>query len=137
MKTLFLSSLALLAIALPGVADEKKAEDHGNTIAISSKNWETEVVHSDKPVLLDFWAPWCGPCMKLGPEVAELSKELTTVKFGKVNLDENEDIARKFDVSVIPYLIVLQHGEKLADTKGFLPPDELKKFVTDALKKAK
>ena len=135
MKTRILTSLvALLALTVTGFTAEA---DHGNTVQVTSKNWEAEVVKSDKPVLVDFWAPWCGPCMKLGPHVAALSKEDKDVKFAKVNIDENEDLAKKFDVTAIPYLIVLKGGKKIADYAGYMEPAELKKFVDAAAAKAK
>ena len=135
MKKQFLLSFALIAaVALSFV---KAAEDHGNTVAVTSKTWESEVVKSDKPVVVDFWATWCGPCMKLGPHVAALSKELKDVKFAKVDVDANQELADKFSVTAIPYLVVLKNGQKIADTKGYMEPAELKKFVDDAVKKAK
>ena len=136
MKIKILASFAaLLALTLTGFSEDKA--DHGNTVQVDSKNWEAEVVKSDKPVLVDFWAPWCGPCMKLGPHVAALSKVDKDVKFVKVNIDENEALAKQFDVTAIPYLVVLKGGKKVADYKGYMEPAELKKFLDAAVKKAK
>ena len=136
MKTKIIASLAaLLALTLTGFSEDKT--DHGNTIDVTSKNWEAEVVKSDKPVVVDFWAPWCGPCMKLGPHVAALSKENKNVKFAKVNVDDEEALAKNFNAEVIPYLLVLKEGKKIADHTGYLEPGELKKFVDEAVKMAK
>ena len=133
--------ILLSACAVAHAADtpaEAPAEDPGKTVPVNSKNWKQEVEDSDKPVLIDFWATWCGPCMKLGPNVAALSKEMTNVKFAKVNLDDSQDIADKFNVVIIPYLMVMYHGKKIAEYKeGYMEPDQLKKFVTDAVSKAK
>ena len=137
MKHFLTAALAILALH-GAVLRAAETEDHGKTVAVTNKNWKQEVEDSDKPVLVDFWATWCGPCMKLGPHVAALSKEMTNVKFAKVNVDENEEISNKFNVTVIPYLVVLFHGKKIAEYReGYLDPDQLKKFVSDAVSKAK
>jgi thioredoxin 1 len=136
MKTNIIASLAaLLALTLTGFAEEKS--DHGAVVTVDSKNWEAEVVKSDKPVLVDFWAPWCGPCVKLGPHVVALSKEDKNVKYVKVNIDENEALAKQFGIQAIPYLAVLKGGKKVDDTKGYMEKDALKKFVDAAAAKAK
>ncbi len=137
MKTnilLSFSALLLIAGALLAVDDK---HDHGNTVAVDAKNWEDEVVKSDKPVLVDFWAPWCGPCMKLGPHVASLSKKQTDVKFVKVNLDDNEALAAKFKVETIPHLLVLKGGKVIGESGGYMEEADLAKFVNDSVKQAK
>ena len=137
MKKTLISSLATVLLMAGAIIAADKHEDHGNTVAVTSKNWEAEVIKSDKPVLVDFWAPWCGPCMKLGPHVVSLSKKNTDVKFVKVNYDDNEKLVAEFKIEAIPHLIVFSGGKKVAETEGYMDESELKKFVDGAVKKAK
>lgn len=90
-------------------------------IEITKENFENEVVKSDRPVLLDFWAPWCGPCRMLSPIVDEVAEEHPEIKVGKVNVDEQEELAAKFDVMSIPSLFVLKNGEVVNQSVGALP----------------
>ena len=90
-------------------------------IEITKENFENEVVKSDRPVLLDFWAPWCGPCRMLSPIVDEVAEEHPEIKVGKVNVDEQEDLAAKFDVMSIPSLFVLKNGEVVNQSVGAIP----------------
>ena len=77
-------------------------------ITITSQNWDAEVIKSEKPVLLDFWAPWCGPCKMLGPVVSEIAEEHDEIKVGKVNVDEESDLAEQFGVMSIPTMVFLK-----------------------------
>lgn len=90
---------------------------------ITKQNFESEVIQSEKPVLLDFWAGWCGPCRMLSPIVDALAEEVSSVKIGKVNIDEQLELAQKFGVMSIPTLVVLKDG-KVADTKVGLQSKE-------------
>lgn len=90
-------------------------------IEITKENFENEVVKSDRPVLLDFWAPWCGPCRMLSPIVDEVAEEHPEIKVGKVNVDEQEELAARFDVMSIPSLFVLKNGEVVNQSVGALP----------------
>ncbi len=93
-------------------------------------NFATEVIASDKPVLVDFWAPWCGPCKMIGPIVEKLSKELAgTVKIGKVNVDDNQAVAAEYGVMSIPTLILFKGGKAVATTQGFQPEPKLRAFI--------
>ena len=84
-----------------------------NVMEFTADNWEQEVVKSDKPVLVDFWAPWCGPCRALAPTVERVATQYAgRVKVGKVNTDENEGLAIKYGITSIPQLLVFKGGEQ-------------------------
>lgn len=94
-------------------------------IHISSKNFEKEVLKSDKPVLVDFWAEWCGPCQMLLPVIEELSNEVTNAKICKINVDEQQELAAQFGVMSIPTLIVFKDGKPAATSVGAQPKDSI------------
>lgn len=91
-------------------------------ITITKENFETEVLKSDVPVLLDFWATWCGPCMMIAPTLEEIARENAgRLKVGKVNVDEEYELAMKFGVTSIPLLVVMENGQIVKKAVGAMP----------------
>ena len=95
-------------------------------VILTKENFETEVLKSDIPVLVDFWATWCGPCMMLSPVIAELAEELQgKVKVGKVNVDEQNELAMQYRVASIPTLLLFKNGELAKTSVGFMPKNDI------------
>jgi len=92
-----------------------------SVITVTSQNFEEEVANSEKPVLIDFWASWCGPCRMLSPIVDEIAQERSDVKVCKVNVDDEQELAGRFGVMSIPTLIVIQHGQVKNKSVGVVP----------------
>ena len=102
--------------------------------AVTDNNFQAEVVEADKPVLVDFWAPWCGPCRMVAPIVDELAEEYDgKVEFRKLNTDDNPRVAAKYGIRSIPTLLVFKKGEQVGSIVGFRPKGDLKKRLDDAL----
>ena len=100
---------------------------------ITVLNFETEVLQSDKPVLLDFYADWCGPCKMLAPVLHEIAEENAgALKVGKVNVDEQMELAMRFQVSSIPMLVVFKDGKAIAKSVGYRPKSEIAAMVEGA-----
>ena len=97
---------------------------------LTKENFQAEITKSDKPVLVDFWAVWCGPCQMMAPILHELETEMPDVQIGKVNVDEQMDLARQFRVVSIPTLIIFKNGQEVQRMVGVTSKEELK----DALK---
>ena len=92
-----------------------------SAINIDKNNFHNEVMNSERKVLLDFWAPWCGPCRRVIPLVEEIAKERPDIKVGKINVDENPELASQFGVMSIPTLVVMEHGRIINQANGAYP----------------
>ncbi len=96
-----------------------------SAININTNNFNEEVMSSDKPVLMDFWAPWCGPCRMVVPIVEEIAEERDDIKVCKINVDEESELASKFGIMSIPTLIVMKNGEITNQSVGMATKDEI------------
>ncbi len=103
-------------------------------VKLTKNNFQTEVLDSDIPVLVDFWASWCGPCMMLAPFVEEIAKEYAgKIKVGKVNVDEENELAMQYRVASIPTLLLFKNGQLVDTSVGFMPKEAIvEKFHLNA-----
>ena len=96
-----------------------------SAININKNNFQSEVLNSEKKVLLDFWAPWCGPCRMVVPMVEEIAKERPDIKVGKINVDEEAELASRFGIMSIPTLVVIENGKIVNQAMGARPKDAI------------
>lgn len=106
----------------------------GNVTEFTDDNFQSDVLNSDQPVLVDFWAPWCGPCRMIAPMIEELAGEYAgSVKVGKINIDDSPQMAQKFSVNSIPTLMVFKSGQPVETFVGVQPKNRLQRAL-DAVK---
>ncbi|MCE5195956.1 MAG: thioredoxin [Negativicutes bacterium] len=98
-------------------------------ITITKENFETEVLKSDKPVLLDFWASWCGPCRMVSPIVDQIGQEMPNIKVGKVNVDEQQELSGRFNIMSIPTLLVFKNGKLMQTAIGVRPKADIVRML--------
>jgi thioredoxin 1 len=100
---------------------------------VTDTNFQAEVLESDKPVLVDFWAPWCGPCRIVAPHLEELAGEREDLRIVKLNVDENPQVSSKYNVMSIPTLLLFKHGQVAHQIIGALPKNRLMQEIEPAL----
>ena len=100
-------------------------------VHITKDNFEQLVLQSPKKVLLDFWAPWCGPCKMIAPHLDEIAAEDESIVIGKINVDEEMPLAAQFGITSIPTLILMEKGQVVKQTLGYRPKADILKFLED------
>ncbi len=115
----------------------KSMETTNNVLHVNTKTWDSEVIKSDLPVFVDFWAEWCGPCRMVGPAVEQIAKVMAgKIKVAKLNVDESQEIAMKYGVQSIPSLLMFKSGKEIGRTIGAMPKESYMKFIEGTLAKA-
>lgn len=98
-------------------------------ITINKSNFQSEVMNSDKPVLIDFWATWCPPCRMLAPIIEEIANEHNEIKVGKVNVDEESELAEQFDAEMIPMVVLIKDGKIVSKSVGYKPKADIEAML--------
>jgi len=122
----------IVIIAVFIIKQESKGDENtgSNVLNLNSDNFSNEVLDANIPVIVDFYATWCGPCKKLSPVIEELSKEYEgKIKFGKIDVDKNEEIAAQYNIQSIPHLIIFIDGKAQKSVIGLHSKDDLKKYL--------
>lgn len=102
----------------------------GSVVVLTESNWQAEVINSSVPVVVDFWAPWCGPCRIIAPIIEELATEMSErVKFGKLNTDENPNIAMRYGIRAIPTIMLFKNGDVVDTRIGVQPKEALRQMI--------
>lgn len=101
-----------------------------SAIVITKENFEAEVLKASGTVLVDFWATWCGPCRMLSPIVDQVAEERPDVKVGKINVDEQPELAQQFDIMSIPTLLVFRNGQKVNESVGLIPKEKVESLLS-------
>ena len=129
--TAFFVLLIIYGIGMGNDDAANKGKEQTMEITITKANFEAEVLKSDKPVLVDFWAPWCGPCRMLAPILAEIAEEKGgAIKVGKVNVDDEPELAAQYGITGIPAILLFKDGKVAATSVGFRPKPELEAFLS-------
>ena len=106
-------------------------ESNSNIIYVTDDSFDTEVLKSSQPVLVDFWAPWCGPCKAIGPLLDEISVEQQQIRVAKVNVDENPESAKKFSVRAIPTMLMFKEGNVVGTKIGASTKADISAFISE------